>query len=216
MAADFIFATEPHHIEGPNWSKDITSKTAIINNKLAKVDEIGEQDKGFCWILTNGIRLYSCYWSPNSTLQDYLDFLARLQVSIRSAKTQVLVTGDFNAHHIDWGSASCNKREEALSDLINSLRLVVCNTGNTPTFRNHNGTSIIDVTIATPTLATKITEWKVLDTISLSDHSYILFTISTEPPGITEKTWNSRKINCRKLEDILMTKNPNTITENLT
>lgn len=159
--------------------------------------------------MTNGIRIYSCYWSPNSTLQDYLDFLARLQESIKTAKTQVLVTGDFNAHHTDWGSKTCNKRGEALSDLISGLGLVVSNEGNTPTFRNQNGTSIIYITIATPTLATKIADWKVLDTISLSDHSYILYMISTVLPGKIEKTWNSRKTNHRRLEDVLTTKKPN-------
>jgi len=63
-----------------------------------------------------------------------MDFITRLESSIRLDNSQVLVTGDFNAHHTDWGSSSNNKRGEALSDSISALRLIIYNSGNTPTF----------------------------------------------------------------------------------
>jgi hypothetical protein len=201
--------SELHHVEGLNWINDSTNKATIVNNNLTSIDEIEMNERDFCWILSNSIRLYSCYWFPNSILQEFTDFLTRLQITIRSNKAQVLVTDDFNAHHTDWGKKNCNKRGEALSDFINGLGLFICNTGDTLTFRNQNGTSIIDLTLATPSLVAKITEWEVMDTISLSDHSYILFKINTstvtnrKPP-----TWNTSKVNCQKLEEILKNKKP--------
>jgi len=88
--------------------------------------------------------------------------------------------------------------------------------GDTPTFRNQNGTSIIDLTLATPTLAAKITEWEVMDTISLSDHSYILFKINTSPTANQKlPTRSTRKVSCQKLEETLKKKEPSIDTGNM-
>lgn len=152
-------------------------------------------------MMVDGIKLYSCYCSPNKTHNEYMDFLARLELSISSTHSEVLLTGDFNAHHTDWGSRVCNKRGEALSDLINARGLTICNTGQKPTFQNKNGCSIIDLTIASPMLAAQITNWEVLDTISLSDHNYIMFKIGALIPNTPQNThtWNSRNVNEKKL-----------------
>jgi len=209
-AADYKLITEPDHIETSNWYSVYSNKAAIINAKHSSIDQIGAKEQGFCWIQSGGVRLYSCYWSPNSTLLEYKDFIARLELSIRSANFQVLVTDDFNAHHTDWGSRSNSKRGEALSDSISALGLMISNSGNTPTFCNRNGLSIIDLTIASPALANKIVKWEVLDTISLSDHRYIRFKIQNQTSAIPKDPpqWNSRKVNIKKLEAILRDAKP--------
>lgn len=101
-------------------------------------------------------------------------------------------------------------RGEALSDSISALGLIICNSGNTPTFCNRNGSSIIDLTIASPALANKIARWEVLDTISLSDHRYIRFKIRNQTPAIPKDPpqWNSCKVNTKKLETILREATP--------
>lgn len=138
-AADYILITELHHIETSNWYSYSANKAAILNAKQSSVDQIRVKKQGFCWIQSGGVRLYLCYWSPNSTYREYMDFITRLEPSIRSANSPVLVTGDFNAHHTDWGSNSNNRRSEALSDSISELGLIICNLGNTHTFCNRNG-----------------------------------------------------------------------------
>lgn len=64
------------------------------------IDKIGcASNDGFIWVTVAGIRVYSCYWSPNSAKAEYEDFLERLEFSIRSSPTAVIITGDFNAKH---------------------------------------------------------------------------------------------------------------------
>jgi len=199
-SSDFIFASELNRNEGPNWYSDTVGKAAIVNIKRARLDDEGAGEAGFRWISVHGIRLYSCYWSPNSMFPEYLDFLTRLEHSIRNDRTEAIITGDFNAKHIDWGSPRSEQRGEALADLINTLGLVICNKGNSSTYRKG---SILDLTLATPNLASKVIGWKVLDEESLSDHFYITFEIDL---GATKKdARNPRfpKIDLRKLETAL-------------
>lgn len=157
-AAKFLFITEPHHIEGPNWYQDTYKRAVIVNAQLSPVEEIGQQEPRFCWISSGSVRMYSCYWSPNSSFPDFLDFLTRLELSIRTACTEVLITGDFNSHHTDWGSRVSDRRGHALSDLINCLGLTISNKGQSPTFERRNQLSIIDFTLASTNLAARITD----------------------------------------------------------
>lgn len=144
----------------------------------------------------------SCYWSPNSTFREYQDFLNRLEASIRSDPTEVLLTGDFKAKHTDWGSPKSECRGDALVDLINALGLVICIRGGKRTF---NKGAIIDLTIASPNLAQRIHGWRVLDEKTLSDHFNITFEIipGQPPNGVTYQ--RVPKIDIKKLERTLKT-----------
>jgi len=176
---------------------------------------------GYCWITSNGIRLYSCYWppkSPKNTFSDFLGFISRLDCSIETANCNVLLTGDFNAHHTDWGPASCNSRGDVLSNMIHARGLIVCNRGKIPTFRNKNGSSIIDLTIASPKLAARVIVCADSPTLSLSDHSYIKYKLelrTTKPARITAKPI-SRRMDFKQLEDSLKKNTHDISTSSLT
>lgn len=59
--------------------------------------------------------------------------------------------------------------------------LVVVNQGNTPTFKNVNGESIIDITLATPGISRFVRNWRVItEEESLSLHRYIRFDIQID------------------------------------
>jgi len=146
-AVDFILTSKFHSEEGPNWHADASGKAAIVNRNKMRLDKEGLGEGGFRWVTVQGTRLYSCYWSPNSTTQDYKDFVTRLERSIRSETTEVILTGDFNAKHTEWGCPKNDKRGNILTDMINSTGLVICNKGKQSTF---NKGTIIDLTIATP------------------------------------------------------------------
>ncbi|KAF0748136.1 Reverse transcriptase domain-containing protein [Aphis craccivora] len=154
---------------------DKSGDAGIINTKKTRLESEGLTERDFRWIMSQGIRFYSCYWSPNSTFKEYLDFIPSLHSSIKSATTEVLITGDFNAKHSNWGAPANEKRGEALVDLIKSTGFIVCNKRRKSTF---NKGSIIDITIALPALAQRVRNWKILDDESLSDHFYIEFEIS--------------------------------------
>lgn len=182
-----MFVSEFNKAESSCWYTDANNKAAIINPKNAPVDNLGNSETGFRWIESRGMRLYSCYWSLNTPFSDFSDFLNRLESSIRSSKCDVLVAGDFNAHHSDWGSAKNCKRGESLSDMFHATGLLVCNRRKDPTF---NKGSILDITLATPRLVDKLVSWSVLNETTLSDHFYIRYQINVE----TERKPKSRRI----------------------
>ncbi|KAL4104344.1 hypothetical protein QTP88_019645 [Uroleucon formosanum] len=195
---DFIFTSEFHREEGPNWHADTMGKAAIINVGKTRLDSEGTGEPGFRWVSAHGLRLFTCYWSPNSTLQEFKDFIHRLETKIRSDPNEVLLTGDFNAKHTDWGCPKNDKRGEVLIDMINATGLVICNRGKSST---HNKGSIIDLTIATPRTAHKMVKWQVLDRESLSDHLYLLFEIDLGTQ--TQHEQRRKKIDFGKLETLL-------------
>lgn len=89
------------------------------------------------------------------------------------------------------GQQEEQQKGEAVSDSLNALGLAICNTGRKPTYCSRLGSSIVDLTFASPTLAAKIVGWEVLDTASLSDHLYIKYAIkekTNEPPVQTPRT----------------------------
>lgn len=195
---DFILTSEHNREEGPNWYADTLCKAAIVNFSRIRLDKEGLGEAGFRWVEVHGLRLYSCYWSPNTTIQDYTDFVTRLERSIKSNATEILLTGDFNAKHADWGCPKNDRRGDILMDMVNSAGLVICNKGNKSTF--HKG-SIIDLTLATPRTAQNMTRWEVLDRETLSDHYYILFETNTGSPNIEIR--KNRKIDAKILEALL-------------
>lgn len=202
---DFIFVSEYNSRGGRQWYPDSNGKAAIVCNSDNVVDDTGQCEHGFRWITVGEITLYSCYWSPNTTLQEYEQFLTRLENSVRGRNTEILIAGDFNAWHTTWGSRYNNLRGESLVDMITSLGLVICNTGSSPTFQRGNTESVIDLTLATPGLAARIKNWEVADATTLSDHNYIKFTIQT-PPQDTHGSHPSAKrmkLDYRKLEEAL-------------
>ena len=82
-----------------------------------------------------------------------------------------------------------------MADMLSATGLVVCNRGSSMTFKR--GT-IIDLTIATPRTAQKMSKWAVLDEESLSDHFYLSFEINTGSPR--EVITRTPKIDLQKLK----------------
>lgn len=200
---DFIFASEYYRTEGTSWYPDTNNRAAIVNVNRTQIEEEGLSEPGFRWITVCGTRLYSCYWSPSTTYLEYRDFLDRLERSIRSAAGEVLVAGDFNAHHSDWGSSINDRRGDALSDMVHATGMVTCNRGKHPTFISG---SIIDVTFASTNIARKITSWSVSDEETLSDHMYIRYDtlcVHGTQPIVAKK---KRKIDFNKLDVALAEK----------
>jgi len=127
-----------------------------------------------------------------------------LERSIRQSTDDILLAGDFNAKHSDWGSQTNDRRGEALSELVHALGLLTCNTGNSPTFKSG---SIIDVTFASPAVAHRVSDWGVLDVESLSDHNYVQFHIRIvhDPTSNLALARTKRKFQYSKLVEALST-----------
>lgn len=182
LRIDILVISEPKHpkSEGEGWFNDASSRAtiAVLNNKIP-IDKIGSNNEvGFRWVQIGGVTLYACYWSPNTEFTQFIDFLDRLEASIRIANGMVIVAGDFNAKSPEWGDHREDAKGRALADWAASLGLIPCNRGDKPTFsRVYNGgvsRSHIDITFASESSAQLVREWKVLDEFTVSLHRYIL------------------------------------------
>lgn len=204
-AIDYIFVSEYNNLGNQHWYPDNTGKAAIVCNPSNTITDIGQSENGFRWIEVDGMTLYSCYWSPNTSLQEFKQFLSLLETDVRRKTTETLIAGDFNAWHTTWGARYNNARGEALLDMISSLGMIICNRGNALTFQRGNSESIVDLTLVSHGLSTLMTNWRVSDVISLSDHDYIRFDTQTRnqdtvcPQARTKK----HRINLKKLVEIL-------------
>lgn len=90
----------------------------------------------------------SRYVSPNITIDDYRGYFERLETSIRLGSGEVILAGNLNAKHAEWGSAVNDQRGYELASLAASSNLNVCNIGNTPTFERGSSCSILDLKFA--------------------------------------------------------------------
>lgn len=116
-----------------SWHCDQSRRVAIAPISNIPIDEIGTESDGFIWVTIGGVRVYSCYLSPNTSYSEYEDFIQRLEMSIRTSLVPVLVGGDFNAKHGLWSSPKNDRKGEALADMVEALNLVLCNSGTSLT-----------------------------------------------------------------------------------
>jgi len=215
LGIDILVISEPKHSksEGEGWFNDASSRAtiAVLNNKIP-IDKIGSNNEvGFRWVQIGGVTIYACYWSPNTEFTQFIDFLDRLEASIRTANGMVIVAGDFNAKSPEWGDHREDAKGRALADWAASLSLTPCNLGDKPTFsRVYNGgvsRSHIDITFVSESSAQLVREWKVLDEFTGSLHRYISFELSAlakEPrQQDTADRWAWRKYDQTKLHKFL-------------
>lgn len=131
---------------------------------------------------------------------------------LRSSRA-VVIGGDFNAKSEMWNSEHTNRRGETTKEWSAMHDLRIINSGSVPTCVHTQGTSIVDLTWATPDILNKIFGWEVLENnISYSDHSYIRFNINTgnknngQPRGRQTKpfrAWNKKNFDNDKFEAAL-------------
>nr|CAI5834668.1 unnamed protein product [Callosobruchus analis] len=118
----------------------------------------------------------------------------------------------FNAKSREWGSPIENRRGMYLAEYIfrqgchmAALDIVAHNSDGTPTFQRVNSESFIDITLSTQRVVKKITNWKVMENETLSDHKHIYFEIMGA--GAKQNIERQRPIiDKKKLEDLLKQK----------
>lgn len=86
----------------------------------------------------------------------------------------LLVSGDFNAKSLQWGSNVLNARSSTLKQFAAVWDLWPANDGSKPTFAIGNRESVIDVTPARLPRGWSVTDWQVrADLFSDNDRKYI-------------------------------------------
>lgn len=90
----------------------------------------------------------------------------------------LIIGTDSNAHHTLWGSSNINHRGTTLCDTLSTNNLTPSNTGTIPTFRNHIGSSVIDITLMNCLATSFLDKWKVDRFKSISDHERIRISLN--------------------------------------
>ena len=106
--------------------------------------------------------------------------LTKVDTILQHAKREgAIIAMDSNARSTSWHDTTTNNRGKRLEDYITSKQLHIMNEPSTKTtFENRVGKSNIDLTLVT-NLIRRITDWKISDEESNSDHS-ISYDIKTD------------------------------------
>jgi len=115
-------------------------------------------------------------------------------------RLDLIIGTDANAHHIAWGCKDINTRGENLMEFIINKNLNVINVGNTPTFSNRIRNTIIDLTLTNNLSYSSISNWKVLDQDSLSDHSTISYEVRLQDTTAEDQYRNIRRLRTRQFK----------------
>jgi len=215
LGADVLIVSEPatHYGQEDRWCFSLDRKAAVGFSRHSTLSCVHRgSGNGFAWMTLRDVTVFSCYLRPGATLQEFNTALSDLEDAIRArGDAPVILAGDFNAWHVEWGSDSTNPRGCAISDLAASLGLIIANTGTTPTFRRGAATSVIDITLFR---GVAVSDWTVSEAESLSDHSYVTFAAARfdqgrpgpELPVIAHHGWTAKKLDGDALSRHLSTR----------
>lgn len=167
------------------------------------------QGPSFAYIATNMFTIYSCYASGNKEEDELEEMLTEISRQIRLHKEEAFVVGDFNAKSPQWGMRVTDKRGQIITEWIAENDLVIVNKGKKPTFQRREYSSILDLTLATHGINSKIVKWEVSDRESLSDHNYIIYEVLEEKTLSGQKQqmsegWQVKKLNRQNLQQELV------------
>jgi ribonuclease HI len=119
-------------------------------------------------------------------------------------KPNVVVVGDFNAHHTMWTGKVDDPRGQSIADLIETTGLIILNT-KSPTYIHYNGTtSLLDLSIVSPQLALCL-DWYVINSTMGSDHFPIQINININKPAtnqVAQPKWNLKQADWLKFNQI--------------
>ena len=212
--ADVLLISEQHKwSENSDWYQDASRRAGILvcSPDLSIADFL-ETDAGFVWVEVAGVRVYSCYFSPNDPFEVFETQILLLEENLRKASGRSLTAGDFNSKSSEWGEARLDRRGILFGETVARNDLIVLNQGREFTFRRGAGVgSIIDLTFSAPRLASRIGDWCVLEVITLSDHRCIGFNIEERSHPVSagrdgkgrSLSWNTRRLSRDKLRKYL-------------
>lgn len=186
---DVAVAAEPYYVPTRNnWAGDTDGMVAITvsASQQGLPFVVKERGSGFVTVTWGEMALIGVYFSPNKNLAELEEFLDELGAAVgRAGSNKILILGDFNAKSTAWGSPRTDVRGEEVEDWMVTSGVVILNRGSTNTCVRQQGGSIVDLSFASPALASCVENWRVVDELeTLSDHLYIRFEISSSHVGV--------------------------------
>lgn len=145
-------------------------------------------------VVSLDIVLVSIYIAPSITKPNLIADLKNIFSALRSHK-KVILGGDFNAHHQEWGNDNNDAKGQIVMNLINEFNVILLNKKEKtyiPVQLNKTSTAI-DLTLCSPTIFGDC-EWKTLDYGIGSHHLLIQIIYSFNSVEKTQYVYNYKKI----------------------
>ncbi|XP_049316891.1 uncharacterized protein LOC125779655 [Bactrocera dorsalis] len=156
------------------WLEDSSSTAAIW---LPPKSNANRNGNGFAWAKCDIFTVISCYLTPSDSIQEFQEKLDNIEDTARNIEGQLIIAGDLNSRAAEWGMPNTDSRGKRI---LAQLGLIVLNTGNATTFRRPGCEETTpDITLSTERMAGSISNWKVPEDYTGSDHHYISFMIDT-------------------------------------
>uniref|UniRef100_A0ABD2W8R2 Endonuclease/exonuclease/phosphatase domain-containing protein n=2 Tax=Trichogramma kaykai TaxID=54128 RepID=A0ABD2W8R2_9HYME len=143
---------------------------------------------------------------PRLSEMEFSAFLANITEESRG-KRPLFIAGDFNAWSTEWGCWTTRPRAPILLDSLALLDAVLLNTGDVPTFNGRQGSSVVDLTFVSESLAPCVLSWTVSGWYTHNDHQAIVFEIedagtSTRPSTRQSCRWNARTLDADRFSAV--------------
>ena len=215
QGSDILLLSEQYqNRRSPQWISDLSGTAAIWILDLGKVPVLATgSGNGFVWVRSRVFTFFSCYLTPNQPIADYRRMIDSLEDEILNIPGGVIIGGDFNARAVEWGSSETNTRGRYVLDMAARTGLHILNTGGVSTFRRPGyGETIPDISLVTEGFAHRVTNWKVCEDYSASDHQAILFKVLSEQAtpeansAPLSRRWNVRRLDKSSFEDLVKNK----------
>ena len=148
----------------------------VTNNHIDAMQkqQVPDTDTVAVEIIKGSIKLVAVnmYFDRESKIEQDL---GKMELTMHYAKdTAVLFALDSNARSTLWHDTLTNTRGRILEEFITSKQLYIMNEESSyTTFRNHLGSSNIDLIIISSQLLNCLSGWVISDQESISDHSII-------------------------------------------
>ncbi|XP_046629480.1 uncharacterized protein LOC124309685 [Neodiprion virginianus] len=196
-------------------SNDGKASVVIINKNLSAKKLVA--GRAYVVVEVDRIVIVSCYLAPNEKWRDYGRQVAEIEDTLRAIlhegptnrkRRGVILAGDLNSKSRVWTDRT-DRRGRRIEELIEALDMVCLNVNGEHTFERRGWSAVLDVTIATPDVASRISGWTVLEVETLSDHRAIGFRLqgrdeaTGQRPAIQEegtRKWILKKLNEAKLK----------------
>ena len=126
--------------ENSAWYQDASRRAGILAcSPDLNIGDLLETDAGFVWVEVAGVRVYSCYFSPNDPFEILETQILLLEESLREASGRSLIAGVFNSKSPEWGEARLDRRGILVGEMADRNDLIVLNQGKDFTFRRGAG-----------------------------------------------------------------------------
>uniref|UniRef100_A0ABD2WYD8 Reverse transcriptase domain-containing protein n=1 Tax=Trichogramma kaykai TaxID=54128 RepID=A0ABD2WYD8_9HYME len=204
-----ILCEQYKNLAPPNtWLADADGQAAIwVQRGIPVQERPARVCPYFSWARIGGIFFFSVYAPPRLTGMEFSALLANITEKARG-KRPLVIAGDFNAWSTEWGCRATRPRASILLDSLALLDAVLLNTGDVPTFSGRQGSSVVDLTFVSESLAPRVLSWTVSGSYTHSHHRAIVFEIedagtSTRPSTRQSCRWNARTLDADRFSAVV-------------